>query len=105
MLLTPEFFVEVNDGAVTLTFQFWSGRQLTYRLTKSGSWVCSARSQPADRHHRTIWDAGAALTVYAIVDVPGGPIPPLLLLGSAAAGIPCGVGPAPTGVTCGDWKH
>lgn len=39
ILLKPEFFAEVNDGAVTLTFHFWSGTQLTYRLTKSGSTV------------------------------------------------------------------
>lgn len=39
IILKPEFFAEVNDGAVTLTFHFWSGTQLTYRLTKSGSTV------------------------------------------------------------------
>ncbi|MBF9128807.1 cellulase family glycosylhydrolase [Plantactinospora sp. S1510] len=39
ILLKPEFFAEVNDGPVTLTFHFWSGTQLTYRLTKSGSSV------------------------------------------------------------------
>ncbi|GAB3851997.1 hypothetical protein GCM10029963_40770 [Micromonospora andamanensis] len=39
ILLTPEFFAEVNDGPVTLTFHFWSGTQITYRLTKSGSSV------------------------------------------------------------------
>ena len=37
--LKPAFFAEVNDGAVTLTFHFWSGSQLTYRLTKSGTSV------------------------------------------------------------------
>jgi endoglucanase len=37
--LKPEFFAEVNDGAVTLTFHFWSGTQITYHLTKSGSSV------------------------------------------------------------------
>ncbi|MFI9639338.1 cellulase family glycosylhydrolase [Micromonospora sp. NPDC051925] len=37
ILLKPEFFAEVNDGPVTLTFHFWSGTQLTYRITKSGS--------------------------------------------------------------------
>ncbi|MEE6262777.1 hypothetical protein [Plantactinospora sonchi] len=37
--LKPEFFAEVNDGTVTLTFHFWSGTQLTYRLTKSGTSV------------------------------------------------------------------
>jgi endoglucanase len=39
ILLKPEFFAEVNDGAVTLTFHFWSGTQITYRLTRSGSTV------------------------------------------------------------------
>ncbi|QOC92808.1 cellulase family glycosylhydrolase [Micromonospora craniellae] len=38
--LTPTFFGEVRDGApVTLTFHFWSGAQVTYRVTKSGSSV------------------------------------------------------------------
>jgi endoglucanase len=37
--LTPEFFAEVNDGTVNLTFHFWSGDTLTYTLTKSGSTV------------------------------------------------------------------
>ncbi|MEU1888888.1 cellulase family glycosylhydrolase [Micromonospora rifamycinica] len=39
ILLKPEFFAEVNDGPVTLTFHFWSGTQITYRITKSGSSV------------------------------------------------------------------
>ncbi|MEV4725018.1 cellulase family glycosylhydrolase [Micromonospora humida] len=39
ILLKPEFFAEVNDGQVTLTFHFWSGTQKTYRITKSGSTV------------------------------------------------------------------
>ncbi|MFY1682094.1 cellulase family glycosylhydrolase [Micromonospora sp. WMMD730] len=39
ILLKPEFFAEVNDGPVTLTFHFWSGTQKTYRITKSGSTV------------------------------------------------------------------
>jgi endoglucanase len=38
MLLKSDFFAEVNDGArVTLTFVFWSGAQVTYYVTKSGS--------------------------------------------------------------------
>lgn len=37
--LTPEFFAEVNDGTVNLTFHFWSGDTVTYTLTKSGSTV------------------------------------------------------------------
>ncbi|WDZ87828.1 cellulase family glycosylhydrolase [Micromonospora cathayae] len=39
ILLKPEFFAEVNDGPVTLTFHFWSGTKITYRLTKSGTTV------------------------------------------------------------------
>jgi endoglucanase len=36
--LKPEFFAEVNDARpVTLTFHFWSGTQVTYTVTKSGS--------------------------------------------------------------------
>ncbi|MBX7268112.1 cellulase family glycosylhydrolase [Micromonospora sp. Llam7] len=36
--LTDTFFGEVRDGSpVTLTFHFWSGAQVTYRVTKSGS--------------------------------------------------------------------
>nr|MDT0656771.1 cellulase family glycosylhydrolase [Micromonospora sp. DSM 115978] len=36
--LTTAFFAEVNDGQpVTLTFHFWSGATVTYRVTKSGS--------------------------------------------------------------------
>ncbi|WP_405429058.1 hypothetical protein [Micromonospora sp. NBC_00617] len=42
ILLKPEFFAEVNDGPVTLTFHFWSGTQITYRLTKSGGTVTGA---------------------------------------------------------------
>jgi endoglucanase len=37
--LQPEFFAEVNDGVVNLTFHFWSGAQLTYRITRSGTTV------------------------------------------------------------------
>ncbi|MER6756211.1 hypothetical protein ABT235_18740 [Micromonospora echinofusca] len=39
ILMKPEFFAEVDDGPVTLTFHFWSGTQITYRLSKSGSSV------------------------------------------------------------------
>ncbi|GAA0478918.1 hypothetical protein Aca07nite_86160 [Actinoplanes capillaceus] len=42
ILLKPEFFAEVNDGAVTLTFHFWSGTQVAYRITKSGTTVTGA---------------------------------------------------------------
>ena len=35
--LKPEFFAEVHDGTVTLTFHFWSGAQVTYTVTRSGS--------------------------------------------------------------------
>ncbi|GIG40576.1 cellulase family glycosylhydrolase [Cellulomonas phragmiteti] len=37
--LTPEFFQEVRDGRVTLTFHFWSGAQVTYVITRSGTSV------------------------------------------------------------------
>jgi len=37
--LTPEFFNEVNDGEVTLTFHFWSGEVVEYTITKTGSAV------------------------------------------------------------------
>lgn len=39
IILKPEFFAEVRDGAVTLTFHFWSGTQITYRVTKTGTSV------------------------------------------------------------------
>nr|WP_184847466.1 cellulase family glycosylhydrolase [Allocatelliglobosispora scoriae] len=40
ILLKTAFFAEVNDGApVTLTFHFWSGTRVTYRITKSGTSV------------------------------------------------------------------
>ncbi|WP_433552840.1 cellulase family glycosylhydrolase [Micromonospora zamorensis] len=44
IILKPEFFAEVNDGAVTLTFHFWSGTQITYRVTRSGSSVTGSVS-------------------------------------------------------------
>ncbi|MEU8184577.1 cellulase family glycosylhydrolase [Micromonospora sp. NPDC049044] len=44
IILKPEFFAEVNDGPVTLTFHFWSGTQITYRLTKSGTSVTGSVS-------------------------------------------------------------
>ncbi|GAB3809786.1 hypothetical protein GCM10027605_46180 [Micromonospora zhanjiangensis] len=37
--LKPDFFAEVTDGTVNLTFHFWSGVQIKYRITKSGSSV------------------------------------------------------------------
>ncbi|WP_433350442.1 cellulase family glycosylhydrolase [Micromonospora sp. CA-111912] len=38
--LTSDFFAEVNDNApVTLTFHFWSGEKVTYKVTRSGSAV------------------------------------------------------------------
>jgi endoglucanase len=38
--LTPEFFAEVTDGApVTVTFVFWSGDTVTYRITRTGDSV------------------------------------------------------------------
>ncbi|MET8230225.1 cellulase family glycosylhydrolase [Micromonospora sp. NPDC005298] len=39
IIMKPEFFAEVNDGTVTLTFHFWSGTQITYRVTKAGTSV------------------------------------------------------------------
>lgn len=39
IIMKPEFFAEVNDGTVTLTFHFWSGTKITYRVTKSGTSV------------------------------------------------------------------
>jgi len=45
IILKPEFFNEVNDGArVTLTFHFWSGTQITYFVTKSGTSVTGTTS-------------------------------------------------------------
>lgn len=35
--LKANFFHEVHDGEVLLTFHFWSGEQLNYKLIKSGS--------------------------------------------------------------------
>ncbi|MFC4072149.1 cellulase family glycosylhydrolase [Actinoplanes subglobosus] len=38
--LTPEFFAEVTDGVpVTLTFVFWSGENVTYQVTRTGTSV------------------------------------------------------------------
>jgi len=35
--LRPAFFAEVNEGATeTLTFHFWSGARVTYRVVKNG---------------------------------------------------------------------
>lgn len=40
IVLKPEFFAEVRDDSpVTLTFHFWSGATVSYRVTKSGSSV------------------------------------------------------------------
>ncbi len=45
IIMKPEFFNEVNDGArVTLTFHFWSGAQVTYFVTKTGSSVTGSTS-------------------------------------------------------------
>nr|WP_229402402.1 cellulase family glycosylhydrolase [Micromonospora okii] len=41
--LTPAFFAEVNDNSpVTLTFHFWSGERVTYKVTRSGTAVTGA---------------------------------------------------------------
>ncbi|MET9504175.1 cellulase family glycosylhydrolase [Streptomyces sp. NPDC006622] len=43
--LTPAFLNAVKDGApVTLTFHFWSGATVTYKVTKSGSTVTGTTS-------------------------------------------------------------
>ncbi|MDI1465166.1 cellulase family glycosylhydrolase [Catellatospora sp. KI3] len=42
--LKPEFFAEVRDGTLTLTFHFWSGTQATYRVTKSGTAITGSAS-------------------------------------------------------------
>ncbi|MFE2756030.1 cellulase family glycosylhydrolase [Actinosynnema sp. NPDC059335] len=42
LILKPEFFAEVADGVVTLTFHFWSGARTTYRITKTGDQVTGA---------------------------------------------------------------
>ncbi|GAA4621969.1 cellulase family glycosylhydrolase [Cellulomonas oligotrophica] len=40
IVLRPAFFAEVTDGAqVTLTFHFWSGRTVTYEVTRTGTEV------------------------------------------------------------------
>ncbi|HEX6685038.1 MAG TPA: cellulase family glycosylhydrolase [Candidatus Limnocylindrales bacterium] len=45
IIMKPEFFNEVNDGArVTLTFHFWSGTQVTYFVTRSGTSVTGTTS-------------------------------------------------------------
>lgn len=42
IVLTPEFFAEVADGPVTLTFHFRSGAQVTYVITRTGTSVTGA---------------------------------------------------------------
>ncbi|MCG7216846.1 cellulase family glycosylhydrolase [Paenibacillus mucilaginosus] len=37
--LTPNFFQNTNDGVVNLTFHFWSGKVVTYTMTKNGTTV------------------------------------------------------------------
>ncbi|GLX99429.1 endoglucanase [Herbidospora sp. NBRC 101105] len=44
IIMKPEFFAETNDGRITLTFHFWSGRQLTYYVTKTGTTVSGSTS-------------------------------------------------------------
>ncbi len=39
IIMKPEFFAEVDDGRITLTFHFWSGKRITHYLTKSGTTV------------------------------------------------------------------
>ncbi|SCG68095.1 cellulase family glycosylhydrolase [Micromonospora humi] len=42
VILKPEFFAEVKDGTVTLTFHFWSGTKITYRITRAGTSITGA---------------------------------------------------------------
>ncbi|MFI7432292.1 cellulase family glycosylhydrolase [Micromonospora haikouensis] len=42
IIMKPEFFAEVTDGPVTLTFHFWSGTKIKYQVTKSGTSVTGA---------------------------------------------------------------
>jgi endoglucanase len=45
IILKPELFAEVDDNApVTLTFHFWSGEQITYTITTSGTSVTGTAS-------------------------------------------------------------
>jgi hypothetical protein len=37
IVLTSNFFNETNDGDVILTFHFWSGKTVTYTITKNGT--------------------------------------------------------------------
>ncbi|MCA0755046.1 glycoside hydrolase family 9 protein [Paenibacillus sp. N4] len=37
--LASKFFSETNDGVVNLTFHFWSGKVVTYSITKNGTSV------------------------------------------------------------------
>lgn len=40
--LTQNFFNEVNDGEVVLTFHFWSGKIVEYTITKTGTTIVGA---------------------------------------------------------------
>jgi hypothetical protein len=43
--LTPAFLNTLRDGSpVTLTFHFWSGTTVTYKVTKSGGSVTGTTS-------------------------------------------------------------
>ncbi|MFF0823508.1 cellulase family glycosylhydrolase [Micromonospora haikouensis] len=42
IIMKPEFFAEVKDGPVTLTFHFWSGTKIKYQVTRSGTSVTGA---------------------------------------------------------------
>ncbi|GAB2974825.1 cellulase family glycosylhydrolase [Saccharothrix stipae] len=44
VILKPEFFAELDDGRVTLTFHFWSGTRITYYITKTGTTVTGSTS-------------------------------------------------------------
>lgn len=47
--LTREFFNEVRDGQVLLTFHFWSGEVVRYTLVKEGNWVTGSPAPSAAR--------------------------------------------------------
>lgn len=45
IMLTQNFFNEVNDGEVRLTFHFWSGKTVQYTITKTGTAVTGSAVQ------------------------------------------------------------
>ncbi|WP_309120657.1 cellulase family glycosylhydrolase [Paenibacillus sp.] len=43
--LTPNFFKEVNDGEMRLTFHFWSGEKVSYTIKKAGESVAGIAAE------------------------------------------------------------